>query len=544
SYRGELYSADLENIFPDAVSSRIRLKLAIKGAEGNLLMAEKLAGLAFLYGKPYPAESMTELWKKQLFLAHHDISPGTGIDQIYEEAWQYINDIKLETRALTRASVRHLARAKEKSPGREIIVFNTNNWEVTDWVEAEVQFAAGFADELAVSFNGQELPTEVIDPARDAQGRLAHCKLGFFASVPALGYRVYQVVSKSREFPTKMRVKDNQVTTPFFRLEIDPQTGILCVFAHDGSKLVEGNELVIDEEVGDLYFHKSHLKQPIGAEGGGGVKFAAFKPEETTVRQTPLRATITYRSEFYCLRWPYYLTEKFGNRLYRHKTMDICKQVTVYQDSPRIDFVTTFNTEQSHVRVRLHFDTCMVAPEYVRQTQFGMIALPRERTLEEGVKVPSLTLVTAEENQRGLAFLSSGVPINEIKAGWVHYTLLRSVSVLSADGVSGPLIPTPGAMELGRHVFTYSLYPYQGDWHRAGIHRRVAEFSHPLLTFQLDRKPAEPEFEGLTLEPDNLVVSCLKKTERDDSLILRFFETKGEKCRARLTLPPQVKAAR
>ncbi|MDA2913463.1 hypothetical protein MYX77_05810 [Acidobacteriia bacterium AH_259_A11_L15] len=334
TYRGELYSADLENIFPDAVSSRIRLKLAIKGAEGNLLLAEKLAGLACLYGKPYPAESMTELWKKQLFLAHHDVSPGTGIDQIYEEAWGYINDIKLETRALTHDSVHHLARAKEKSQGREIIVVNTNNWEVTDWVEAEVQFAAGFAHELAVSFNGRELPTEVIDPARDAHGRLTHCKLGFFATAPALGYRVYQVVPKSKDFPTEIRVRDNQVTTPFFRLEVDPQTGIFRVFGLDGSKLVEGNELVIDEEVGDLYFHQSHLKQPIGAEGGGGMKFAAFKPGETTVRQSPLRTTITYRSEFYCLRWPYYLTEKFGTHLYRHKTMDICKQVTVYQDSP------------------------------------------------------------------------------------------------------------------------------------------------------------------------------------------------------------------
>lgn len=544
TYRGELYSADLEHIFPDAVSSRIRLKLAIKGAEAALLMAEKWTGLASLYGKRYPADRLTGLWKKQLFLAHHDVSPGTGIDQIYEEAWQYINDIKLETEGLTREAVLHLAGKNGKGDGSDLLVSNTNNWEVTDWVEAETKFPHGLDFEPALGFEGQELSTEVIDPVRDDRGRLTQCKLGFRATVPSLGYRVYRIVPKTKEFPTDIQVRDNRVSTPFFTVEVDKQTGILRVFDRQGSKLVEGNELVIDEEVGDLYFHKSHLKQPIGAEGGGGVKFGAFKPEELTVRQSPLRTTITYRSEFYCLRWPYYLTEKFGNRFYRHKTMDITKQVTLYNDSPRIDFCTSLNTEQSHVRLRLRFDTGMVAPEYFRQTQYGVLALPRERTLEEGVKAPSISWVSAEENERGLAFLSGGVPINEIRAGWVHYTLLRSVSVLSADGTSGPLIPTPGAMELGRHYFFYSLLPYTGGWRAAGIPRRVGEFSHPISSFQLAGPPAKKEFQGVALEPDNFIITCLKKAERDNALVLRFFETKGEKCRARLRLPPRVESVR
>lgn len=544
TYRGELYSADLESIFPDAVSSRIRLKLAIKSAEGKLLMAEKLAGLACLYGHPYPAERMNALWKKQLFLAHHDVSPGTGIDQIYGEAWEYIRDIQREGAALSRESVVRLAGSKEKSDGLDLMVFNTNNWKVNDWVEGEVEFPGGFTGEPAVSDGENEAPAEVIEPERDAQGRLLRCRLGFVATVPAMGFRAYRVVKKTREVAGDIQARDNEITTPLYRLEVDKQTGILRVFSRSGAKLAEGNELVIDEEVGDLYFHKSFLQEPIGAEGGGGVKFAAFKPAEITIEQSPLRTILTYRSEFYCLRWPYYLTEKFGNRLYRHKTMEVTKQVIVYPHTPRIDLCTTLETQQSHVRIRLHFDTAMVAPDYTRQTQFGMVDLPRERTLEDGVKVPSLTLVCAEENGRGLAFFSDGAPINEIRAGWVHYTLLRSVSVLSADGVSGPLIPTPDAMQLGHHAFNYSLFPYDGDWRQASIHRRVAEFSQPLSLLQLERQPAREEFEGLVLEPENLVISCLKKSERDATCLLRFFETTGQPCHTRLSLPPQVRAVR
>ncbi len=118
--------------------------------------------------------------------------------------------------------------------------------------------------------------------------------------------------------------------------------------------------------------------------------------------------------------------------------------------------------------------------------------------------------------------------------------MLRSVSVLSADGVSGPLVPTPNAQELGEHTYRYSVYPHGGDWRKAQIHRRGFETSQPLSSFQLDRRPLAEEYRGMTLEPDNLVLSALKKAEDDDALIIRFFETCGKSCTAKLNLPDQV----
>ncbi len=544
TYRGELYSADLEDIFPDVVASRIRLKLAIKNCETVLLQAEKLAALAFIHGRPYPDELMKGLWRKMLFLAHHDVLPCSGIDEIYRDAWEYISEINGTTSAVRGDAVRFLSGTAEGKRGKDILVFNSNTWEAADWVEAVVGFEDGWTGEPAIRLGQEEIPSEVIDPVRSENGTLQRCRMGFRATVPSLGYRVYQVTRKDRDFESAIDIKEDEVVTPFYRLRIDRQTGILQVFDRAGSRLVEGNEVVIDEEIGDLYFHESLLDQPIGAEGGGGLRFAAFKPTGFRVDRGPVRTCVTYQSEFYCLRWPYYLTEKFGNLLYRHKTIDLTKQIIVYNDHPRIDFLTSLDTRQSHVRIRLRFDTCMVAPVCLRQTQFGVIDLPYEKTSDEGTKTPSLTWLNAEEEGRGLAFLSAAVPVNEVKGGTIHYTLLRSVSVLSADGISGPLIPVPQAMELGRHDFVYSIYPYSGDWRNAGIHRRAFEFSRRLFALPLETEPEKQEFCGLTLEPDNLMHSCLKKAERDGSLIFRFFETRGQGCRARLQLPPQVRAAR
>jgi alpha-mannosidase len=184
----------------------------------------------------------------------------------------------------------------------------------------------------------------------------------------------------------------------------------------------------------------------------------------------------------------------------------------------------------------------MVVPNYTRQTQFGVIDLPLTKTLEESCRFPSLNWFNCQEGNHGLAFFSRGVPINEVKAGNVYCTLLRSVSVLSTDGESGPLIPTPEARELGEHTYTYAVFPHSGDWKKAQVHRHGHQFNHRLFAIQTDSAALTCEFDSFILEPDNVIISAIKKAENCDAVILRFFETRGEKCHATLRMPPQIKS--
>lgn len=540
TYSGELYSDELEDVFPDVASSRIRLTLAIRAQENQLLIAEKLAALALLRGKAYPVETMTELWKKKLFLADHDVLASCGIDEIYKDAWQYIQEMDKDSLQIIKNSLNHIM--LDKKPDSYVIVFNPNNWEVTDWVQTEVELGEGWSTEPGIFWKGSEVPSEVVEITRWDSGSLRRAKVGLMATVPPLGCAVYQLNKKGKLYRSKIKVKDEIVETSFLKLKVDKQTGLLDIANHHGDQLLRGNEIIIEEEIGDLYFHKSLLDKNIGSESGEGLPFGIFKPEGFSIKKGPIRTIITFNDSFYCLRWPYYLIDKFKPILYRHKTLDVSKQVIVYNDIPRIDFVIKLNLVQPHVRVRLKFDTCMVAPQYTRQIQFGVLDMPYEKTIQESFKIPSLNWVNAQEGDRGLAMLTQRVPINEIRRGEIYLTLLRSVSVLSADGISGPLIPTPEAQELGEHNYYLSVYLYDGNWKDMQIHRRGFEKSQPLRSAQVNRAPAMEEFRSFTLEPDNLILSALKKAERDNSLILRFFETKGESCKAMLGLPPQIKS--
>jgi alpha-mannosidase len=540
-YRGELYSPELENVFPDVVSSRIGLKLAFKDCENALITAEKMATLAWIYGRPYPADVLAHMWKEMLFLVNHDVISCCGIDEIYDEAWKDIADIKEKASRLMEDCTCYLSKGGQS--GNSIAVFNPNNWEITDWVEVELDLAPEWNKEIGIALNGEEIPSEVLAFERKEDGGGIKARLGFVATVPPMGYRLYQLVGRNSSFDSGIEVHGNDVINKFFKLSVGGKTGIVTVFSKDGKKLLEGNELVIDQEIGDLYFHKSQFDEVIGSESGKGIHFSTFMPGELEIEKGPVRTVITFRDSFYCLQWPYYLTEKFGSILQRHKTLDICKQIMVYNDIPRIGFRTTIRSTQSHIRIRVRFDTCMVVPNYTRQTQFGVIDLPLTKTLEESVRFPSLNWFNCQEGSHGLAFFSRGVPINEVKAGNIYCTLLRSVSVLSTDGQSGPLIPTPQAMELGEHTYTYAVYPHSGDWRKARIHQRGHEFNHRLFALQTDSQNLKNEFKSFILEPDNLILSALKRAEKDDSVIVRFFETRGEKCHATLQMPSQIKSA-
>jgi alpha-mannosidase len=82
----------------------------------------------------------------------------------------------------------------------------------------------------------------------------------------------------------------------------------------------------------------------------------------------------------------------------------------------------------------------------------------------------------------------------------------------------------------GSHSFRMALYPHSGGWrarYRDGI-----SFNYPLMAFVPSgtggHGASYPPCAGfLRLEPANLIMTALKKSEDDDSIALRFFEAEG-----------------
>jgi alpha-mannosidase len=503
---GELYDDELVAVFPQVCSSRAWIVQNVRECERLLITAEEFATIAWLLGAEYPSDDFREAWEKALFLSFHDIITGCGVDEIYQEVREVLTFLKGKLNHILNESLSYIA-GKINTGGKGTAVFNPLAWPTKNWVGS-------------------------------TQG-------GFIADVPPLGYKVHHTPEKKS---SKLKVRGNKIETPFYRIQVDKQTGIIEVDDRQGNRILSGNELVIEDEVGDLYYHRSRFSpELIKSESGEGIKYGNFKPKGFRIEKEGARVRVVFENEYYCLTWPYRLKERFPPILYDYKTMDITKEVIIYADIPRLEFITRVDNKYPNIRLRVKFDSGLDRKVCFRETQFGVISEPTEYFVRgqgaEPSGIPSfLSWLDVSDGTRGMTFMNKGLPAAEKVGTATYITLLRGVYGLSADGVAGPLVPTPDALELGPHTFEYAVQPHQGDWRQAEIYKQAPEFNNRPIAIQANAEgelPAEHSFIKLT--PHNLILSALKKAEDSDAVILRFFETTGMSTTAEVEIFKDIK---
>lgn len=607
--KGEMYSGRLSEVFPDCTSSRMWIKQGVKAYENLLLTLERWLALSALEGVDKDVyDRLKNYWNNLLFMAMHDALPGTGIDEVYNEIRQLFKSDFGPIKESIVYCLLHLVSHFYNGDDRDLVVFNSLTWKVKNWVECVLEFDRGKIRgishlETIIPFstttladgqtnNSREknnvnmhegennIDIEIIECSPYPDGSIQTLKIGFIAEVPPLGYRVYKIVpgeniysERNSTHYTTFRNGNN------FDVLIDPENGLLSV-SKNGKDYFKGNEIMLEEELGDLYYHRDNLGL-LKSETGEGVKYGSFRCESFSVLEGKLTYNIKLKSKYYALRWPYRLTHKLKPILYRHNFVDIEKEIVVYKSLDRIDFVTHIYDRHPHSRIRVRFRTPCSSDDYWCGTQFG--AIKRKTNLfysrnesgwverPSGV-FPSLDWIDYTDDEKqdeqakiGVSIIHQGIPSHEVRDSSIYLTLLRSIMVLSADGIMGPCIPTPEAAEMKPYTFRYSVLPHEEGWRESTTYRHAMEFNMPLIAVHLGGREAlqhitkgydsdKANSQGyhhsfLEIEPKNVVLSTLKLGEHnvdggDHSLIVRIYETEGiDENEVRLIFFKKIKSA-
>ncbi len=576
--KGEMYSGKYSEIFPDCCSSRMWIKQGLSDFENWLECVECWGTLSWLINGYYPSDELRESWRKILFIAFHDVIPGTGMDSGYDEVKQFLGYLKIYMSALCPRIFSQIVDSESKGIEAEgetgdIIVFNSLSWEVKNWIEIDLNFEQGKVVAIGGLKSGaEEIEVEILRFTRYTDDSLKYARVGVVATVPAMGYKVYQLLEREpRRYafdPDFIRITGNTIENGFFGVDVDPITGLIDVL-HKGetacSTACKANELVLEEETGDLYYHRQELCIPLKTETGEGVKYGSFRMKNFHIDKSPLRRVINVETDYFSLRWPYRLTEKTEPLLWRHRFLECAKKIVVYKGIPRIDFCTKIVDKHPRARIRVKFSTNIKASNYVCGSQFGAVSRPRseitcegegdingggERQYDTWVEpphgvYPSQKWLDYSDGEKGLTIIHHGIPENMIRDGGIYLTLLRSVSMLSSNGKAGPAVPVPEAREMRKYTFHYALHPHDGDWRDAASYKHAREFNIELDAMQLPnnvKMPLKRSF--LKIEPENVILSALKRAEDGNGVILRFYETAGKKANTEITLfkePKEVK---
>lgn len=509
-------------------------------AEQALLAAEKWSTLAtWLTRLPYPANDFERAWKDVLFNQFHDILAGTSIEAAYDDARMLYDEARAIAARATNAAVQSLAWQVRIHPEPEtipVVVFNPHAWNSRVPVEVSlgglvtpscVDVSCDEAFNVVVDDTGAMVPVQLGQPEVSMPNV---AKLCFVAELPPLGYRTYRVkkageaavgsnapdaASKSH-FVTIGQAGEVMLHNAWFRLEFDAVNGGVRLF----DKRVEADvfaapaaQAVVIDDPSDTWSHGVFCFDcEVGAFAAERVRLLEHGPVKSVVR-----VTSTYGASR--------LTQDF----------------TLYAALPQIDVHVTVDWHESFKVLRLKFPLNLVSSTATYEIPYGHIVRPPDGKEEPGQAWVDVSgVLRGTETAYGLSLLNDGKYSFSVDETVLGMTVLRSP--IYAHHV--PFTPDPDGlytfMDQGMQHFRYALLPHTGAWKQAQPIQRAAEFNQPPVVLKetfhpWGRLPQRAAF--ITVEPDNIVVSALKRAEDGEAWILRCYETHNVATPATIQLP-------
>lgn len=583
-HKGEFRGARMFPILAGVLSSRIYLKQANSRCQTELEnYAEPFSTWAWTLGKKYDKEYLWLAWKWLLENHPHDSICGCSVDQVHKEMETRFAWSEQIANFCTRKAMEQIASsATIFDGGFPIAVFNPSPWKRTGVVEffldpfppftfssqhftynPYVVKSFEFTPDRSfcmVDQDGKTLPVEVYyDPDNyrfKFTENLTLYNLRFLVeNVPAFGYKILNLrEGRAESVPSslKVNVQERTMENEHLRVKFNPN-GTMDVKELKSGVTFSG--LHIFEDVGDNgdEYNYSKLKEDT-VYTNEGLK------AEISFENHPARVDAVVKIEMFL---PKGLDEKNRNRRsYEKVFLKIVSRISLCPQAKFVSCKTEIENNVKDHRLRILFPTGIIT-EYVHADgHFGVVErslkVPDESECIEVQKTVSHQnlFVDINNGKKGLAIANKGLPEYEIygeQEKTIAVTLIRSVGWLSRNTdnnnrrtFGGPTIPTSEAQCQGRFILEYAIIPHSGDWEEAQIPRIAREFTCIMKAVEVKNPSSElpTSMSFIELDSSSIILSAVKKAEREDALVIRIYNTGKREQNTILRLYKPVKSVR
>jgi len=505
---------------------------------GNrLLTAEKFATISHLLGYiDYPAFEIKEAWRRFLDASDHgsDATGGEEGDKRRRE-WRRMAEVYADQ--IIRDSLRPIAENVEVADEKciPIVVFNPLSWERTDIVTAHATIYGDDVPfrktEIMCKLSGEEykeikeeyllrdhegnaVPCQVID-IRDYTAR--EITFVFVAEkVPPLGYKTYYLwpVEKAPEFEKACKVKESAVENEYFTVKINEKTGNLNMFDKGLEEEVIEDLGVFQRKIKIIKEPKKTLRPSLGRKLKNAVERIEVKEEG------PVRARLVIHG-------------KRANAL-------IKQEVTLYKKIRRIDLNTTIDWKKKR-KIGLFDRSLESSPELSLVLQeFPIKAAKPSVTygVPYGFNKPENVMPGSGPSSKDvweIGFKKGWRKFREIQK-WIDVSGEEYGVTIATDRVSFKLEPPTITACLVQWpdscTSKFCIVPHRGGWKSAKAYRHGWELNNPLIPITVNdiftHKRLPPQKSFCCIEPDDVIMTVMKKAEDGDQIVLRFYEAEGK----------------
>jgi alpha-mannosidase len=510
-YTGEM---ELTNHSAGSLTSQAYQKRWLRKEELLADAAEKSSIAAeWLGARTYPLDRLNDAWTLVMGGHFHDIAAGTATPRAYEFAWN--DDVIAMNQfagVLTSASEAVAAGLNTETRGVPVVVFNPLNIAREDVVEASVDFPGG-------------LPTavHVVDPSgKDLPAQISNGKVIFAASVPSVGYAVYDIEPGAAEASSPLRVSSNELENQYYRVKIDADGDVASIF----DKSI-GKELL--SAPARLAISYDNPKQwpawnmDWDQEQAAPKAYVSGPAQIRVVESGPVRVAVEVSRDTAGSRFVQTISLSAGDA------------------GKRVEFgnVIDWNTRESNLKATFP----LTASNHVATYNWDIGTIERPTAAPRKFEVPShqwidLTDATGEFGATILTDCKNGS--DKPTDNTIRLTLIRT------PGTAGGYADQ-GTQDIGHHEFTYGIAGHSGGWRDAQSDWQAERLNAPLIAFATSKHAGGMgrSFSLLKVSNPRIRVMALKKAEQSDEIIVRLVELDGKpQPNVRISFAAPITAAR
>ncbi|MFJ5758993.1 glycoside hydrolase family 38 C-terminal domain-containing protein [Neobacillus sp. NPDC093182] len=514
---------------------------------------EPLNSVSFLLGDHYDNDIINKGWKYMMQNHAHDSICNVCTDATHQEMDMRYEFAKQIGEAVQKTATEDLlGKINFRDEGIPLVVFNTLGKKRKNLAEATLHLTS--KEFTLVDTKGNGVPYQILETKEenlnDKQIEIGvknedqfvfTTKIKFAAEVDGFGFSTYYVKEKAPIANTYADVFQNGTFfNEFMEVSIE-KNGSLTIKEKSGAIFQGLNVFEEGGNAGDEYDFSPPRKDVL-------ITTKEAAPEIKVIHNGPIYATvkITYHLEF-----P--IDTDVNGRSEERQASTIETYVSVNRYEDRVDIQTIIDNTVKNHRIRALFDTGLKTKTHIADQQFGTILRDnyleqveyweRENWEEKYYPIyPQQKFVDVSDDQKGIAILNKGLPQYEILHGekpTIAVTLLAGTDYMGKQDLvdrpgrrSGLHVETPDSLLLGKHEMNYSIVAHAGNEIESNVASKANEFTTPFVTVPVNEKSESASLGDqstfILLDNTGLALSAVKKSENNDSLLVRFYNTTNQ----------------
>ena len=578
-YEGEMRFGPINHVHAETMGTNSEIKQAMFAAENTIIhYAEPLSALLLAHGGVYEKDILDLAWKYLLATQAHDSVHGSGDPKIKTDNLNRLAQVQEIANSVTRRAVEGICERIRLSGDKEdisVVVFNTTPYERDDTIRLtlDIPQEERVEDYWLEYLDGRRVECYQLGKKefnlamvhRKNRPKSVYCDrfevMAYITGIPAMGYTVLKLKRKKGDIATStnpfplgyfpydpIAKSGNVLDNGLLRITIQPN-GTLDVYDYETEKTVSGLNTLYDiGSAGDFWVHREPYYNSILSNKGGAARIELIANSSLSATY---RITVT-------LDIPESLDESRTARSHHTVPTEIATEVTLKKASRRVDFVTSLDNRCGDHMMVASFPTGIAAEQADWESPFEIRRRDVDKfTNENGKKGPELerqamqNFLHLSDDTASFSLFTKGlkeVGTTSDRGAVINLTLFRAATntfPIHNDLLIG--FENETSQCYGKQRFEYAVYVGKPEMTTAQVIAESRKYITPPIAAELGAGTGgqlAQELSFLKKENDRVVISCLKRCEKDEkALILRLYNPTDSVQQDHLTFDKPIRSA-